>query len=173
MASIPMFEEMIVTGGWWDYVDAIATHQLRDVLQADPGRMSALMRRWARDANMWKRRASILCQIGCKRQTDLALLYDCIEPSIGDLRARRKAKGQSRNAGDPEPKAQSRKPGGHKPGAAPDEGPRMEDQFFIRKALGWALRQYARVDPKEVERYVKANRARLSGLSIREALKNL
>ena len=46
-------------------------------------------------------------------------------------------------------------------------------EFFLRKAIGWALRQYAWTDPDEIVRYVEANRSRLSGLSIREALKNV
>lgn len=45
--------------------------------------------------------------------------------------------------------------------------------FFIRKAIGWALREYAKTDPVVVRSYVEANRNRLSPLSIREALKNL
>jgi 3-methyladenine DNA glycosylase AlkD len=45
--------------------------------------------------------------------------------------------------------------------------------FFIRKAIGWALRAYAWTDPKEVARYVRAHEAELSGLSRREALKNI
>jgi 3-methyladenine DNA glycosylase AlkD len=44
--------------------------------------------------------------------------------------------------------------------------------FFIRKAIGWALREYARTDPDAVRRFVKAQSA-LSGLSVREALKHL
>lgn len=131
MASVPMFEEMIVTGAWWDFVDTIAGRHLGDVLRAEPARMPKLMRRWARDEHMWKRRAAILCQLGFKRETDLKLLYDCIEPNLDDK------------------------------------------QFFIRKAIGWALRQHAWTDPREVKRYVKANRDRLSNLSVREALKNV
>jgi len=131
MDSIPMFEEMIVTGAWWDFVDAIAGHHLGDVLRADPRRMARLMRRWARDAHLWKRRSAILCQLGFKHETDVTLLYDCIEPNMADT------------------------------------------QFFIRKAIGWALRQHAWTDPREVKRYVQANRSRLSGLSVREALKNI
>jgi 3-methyladenine DNA glycosylase AlkD len=83
------------------------------------------------DANLWKRRSAILCQLHAKRETDLALLYACIEPSIGS------------------------------------------QEFFLRKAIGWALRQYARTDPAEVRHYVTANAARLSGLSRREALKHI
>jgi 3-methyladenine DNA glycosylase AlkD len=130
-SSLPMLEEMIVTGAWWDVVDTLAGHNLGELLRAEPRRMKPVMRRWARDGDMWKRRSAILCQLGFKRETDLKLLYDCIEPNLS-----------------------------HK-------------DFFIRKAIGWALRQYAWTDPKEVRRYVKANKERLSPLSVREALKNV
>ena len=45
--------------------------------------------------------------------------------------------------------------------------------FFVRKAIGWALRQYARTDPRAVRDYVERNRDRLSPLSVREASKHL
>ncbi len=48
----------------------------------------------------------------------------------------------------------------------------MDQEFFIRKAIGWALRQYAKTEPKAVYSYVEANKHKLSGLSIREALKH-
>src|SRR5688572_5055217 len=129
--AIPLYEEMIVTGAWWDYVDWIASHQLGAILRHDPRRMKLLMRRWARvDDSLWKRRAAILCQLQFKAGTDLTLLYDCIDPNLADR------------------------------------------DFFIRKAIGWALRQYAWTDAREIRRYVAANRERLSPLSVREALKN-
>jgi len=45
--------------------------------------------------------------------------------------------------------------------------------FFIRKAIGWALREYGKTDPAAVRSYVRAHESRLSALSVREALKNL
>jgi 3-methyladenine DNA glycosylase AlkD len=49
----------------------------------------------------------------------------------------------------------------------------MNDQeFFIRKAIGWALRQYAKTEPKAVYSFVETHKQSLSGLSIREALKH-
>jgi len=45
--------------------------------------------------------------------------------------------------------------------------------FWIRKAVGWALRQHARTDPDWVREYVAQHDAELSGLSRREALKHL
>ncbi|KRF28879.1 DNA alkylation repair protein [Phycicoccus sp. Soil802] len=52
--------------------------------------------------------------------------------------------------------------------------PNLEDpSFWIRKAIGWALRQYARTDPDWVRATVAEYDGRLSGLSRREALKHL
>ena len=45
--------------------------------------------------------------------------------------------------------------------------------FFVRKAIGWALRQHARVDPEAVRAFVTEHDDILSGLSKREALKHL
>jgi 3-methyladenine DNA glycosylase AlkD len=44
-------------------------------------------------------------------------------------------------------------------------------EFFINKAIGWALRQYARIDPKAVKKFVKSTP--LHPLSRREAMKHL
>lgn len=46
-------------------------------------------------------------------------------------------------------------------------------EFFIRKAIGWALRQHARTDPGWVRAFVDRHQDGLSGLSRREALKHL
>lgn len=43
--------------------------------------------------------------------------------------------------------------------------------FFIRKAIGWALREYSKVNIGFVETYVEQNKEKLSPLSKREALK--
>jgi len=48
-----------------------------------------------------------------------------------------------------------------------------EKEFFIRKAIGWALREYARSRPEEVRQFLAEHGHRLSGLSHREAAKHL
>lgn len=131
LAAMKMYEELIVTGAWWDFVDDIASHRVGPILAKYPVPMRRKMLAWSRCDNLWKRRTAILCQLGCKGATDLDLLYACIEPSLGSR------------------------------------------EFFLQKAIGWALRQHAWTDPKEIQRYVRAQRARLSALSRREALKNV
>jgi 3-methyladenine DNA glycosylase AlkD len=129
--ALPMYEEMISTGAWWDYVDSIASHRLGELLQRYPKEFPAILRGWAVSDDIWKRRSAMLAQLGFKQETDLKLLYDCLRPSL--------------------------------------ERP----EFFLRKAIGWALRQHAWTDPKEVRRFVKAHEKQLSPLSKREALKNI
>jgi 3-methyladenine DNA glycosylase AlkD len=46
-------------------------------------------------------------------------------------------------------------------------------EFFLRKAVGWALREVAWDDPTWVVRYVRAHARELAPLSKREALKNV
>ena len=45
--------------------------------------------------------------------------------------------------------------------------------FFVRKAIGWALRHYARTDPTAVRDFLTTHATRLSPLSLREAAKHL
>ena len=48
-----------------------------------------------------------------------------------------------------------------------------EEDFFIRKAIGWALRQYAYTDSKAVKEFVEKNKDKLSMLSVKEAMKHI
>lgn len=46
-------------------------------------------------------------------------------------------------------------------------------EFFLRKAIGWALRQHSKLDPDWVRDFVAEREDVLSGLSRREALKRV
>jgi 3-methyladenine DNA glycosylase AlkD len=112
-------------------VDAVAVHRVGPILEGRPGAVKKVLREWSRGRNLWKRRSAILSQITLKERTDLAFLYQCIEPSLGS------------------------------------------EEFFLQKAIGWALREHAWTDPREIVRYVRGRRDRLSKLAKREALKNI
>jgi len=131
LEALPIYEEMIVTGAWWDYVDVLAANHVGELLRRYPPEMGKTMRAWAKSEDNWKRRTSILCQLKFKHHTSLRLLYHNIEESM--------------------------------------EVP----NFFLRKAIGWALREYAKTDPAEVRRYVTAHAKDLHPLSRREAMKHL
>ena len=129
-ARLPLVEELVVTGAWWDYADAIAGRGVGTMLAGHPEATGAALREWARDDDIWKRRTAILAQLRAKGRTDTQLLADAIGPSVG------------------------------------------HPEFFLRKGIGWALREYAKTDPEWVTAFVEAHLG-LSSLSRREALRNL
>jgi 3-methyladenine DNA glycosylase AlkD len=127
---VPMYEEMIVSGAWWDHVDELAIRRIGPILRADRARVTPIMLSWAADRDLWRRRTAIICQIGAKEDTDTDLLTRTIEPAIA------------------------------------------EPEFFLRKGIGWALREYAKTAPDWVRSFVDDHPG-LSGLSRREALKHI
>lgn len=46
-----------------------------------------------------------------------------------------------------------------------------QDEFFINKAIGWALRDYSKTNPKWVAEFIDKHKEELSNLSIREGSK--
>jgi len=128
--TMPLYRHLIETGAWWDVVDDIATHLVREVVLGNPEVEGLRMREWADDEHLWIRRSAVICQVGAKDRTDPVLLADVIEPNLSDR------------------------------------------DFFVRKAIGWALRDYARTRPEWVKTFVSSHES-LSGLSRREALKHL
>ena len=129
--ALPMYDEMITEGAWWDHVDAVAIHLVGAMLPRHRTAVQAMLTAWRTDPSMWRRRTSIIAQVGLKAETDTDFLTASIEPNLADR------------------------------------------EFFVRKAIGWALRAYAWVDPEWVRGYVAENGERMSGLSRREALKNV
>ncbi|MGB5952167.1 MAG: DNA alkylation repair protein [Ornithinimicrobium sp.] len=128
---LPLLRHLIVTGAWWDLVDDVSTHPLRDALIADRARIDPVMRAWAVDEDLWLRRASVLCQVNSKSALDTDLLLFAVEANVTD------------------------------------------SSFWLRKAIGWALRDHAHTDPEWVRAQVDRLGDRLSGLSRREATKHL
>lgn len=128
--SLELYDEMIVTGAWWDYVDEIAARRIGPILLAEPEVLKPRLRAWAADADRWRRRTAVICQLGAKDATDTSLLSKTIELNLADK------------------------------------------DFFLRKGIGWALREYAKTDPGWVRQFVTTHPG-LSALSQREALKHL
>ena len=128
-----LYEALIVTGAWsgatWTNWPSAGW---APSCGSTPGSIRPLVLEWSTDTrDLWKRRTSIICQVGSKAETDVDLLARCIEPNLADR------------------------------------------DFFIRKAIGWSLRQHAKIDPRWVQEFVSAHESRLSGLSRREAVKHL
>ncbi|WP_370948611.1 DNA alkylation repair protein [Amycolatopsis sp. cg5] len=82
--SLELYDELIVTGAWWDYVDEIAVRRIGPILRAEPDVLKPRLRDWAADADRWRRRTAVICQIGSKEATDTSLLSKTIELNVAD-----------------------------------------------------------------------------------------
>lgn len=98
---------------------------------------------WAVSEDLWLRRSSIICQVGARDGLDRDLLVLAIDANLD---------GSTRTT----------------PALSP-----YGREFFVRKAIGWALRDHARTDPGWVRAFVAERADSLSGLSQREALRHL
>jgi 3-methyladenine DNA glycosylase AlkD len=130
ISLLPLYQEMIATGAWWDHVDEVA-HRICAILLAQPDRTRPVLLAWSGDPDLWLRRSAVISQLDAREATDTALLRAVILANVADR------------------------------------------EFFIRKAIGWALRQYARSDPDWVRSFVSDHADLLSPLSRREATKHL
>ena len=73
----------------------------------------------------------------------------------------------------------------HRPPTAPQTAPRTallekiicnnlgQKEFFINKAIGWALRDYSKTNPEWVQGFIDHHRHEMAKLSLREAGKYL
>jgi 3-methyladenine DNA glycosylase AlkD len=136
LALLPVIEEMLRTGPWWDFNDEISGQALPLLLQRHPAGMKPLLRRWAHGDDLWFRRAAMLAQRALKEGFDAVLFYECLLPSLL--------------------------------GRTP-----LAREFFIRKGMGWALRERSYAAPEEVQAFCAEYAAQLSPLTVREALKVL
>jgi 3-methyladenine DNA glycosylase AlkD len=130
-ASMPIYEQMVREGAWWDFVDEIAAHLAGAVLLNYRDETRALIEQWIDDDDLWIRRTALLSQLKHKSSTDAEQLFDhCLRRA-------------------------------------------HETEFFIRKAIGWALREYSKTDPRAVRSFLTRNQKRLSNLSFAEGSKHL
>jgi 3-methyladenine DNA glycosylase AlkD len=127
---LPVYEEIIRTGAWWDFVDGVSP-RICGLLLAHRAMMTPVLLRWSTDEDFWIRRAAITSQLKAKSATDTDLLCAAIKANLDD------------------------------------------PEFFIRKAIGWALREYAKTDPAWVRSFVTEHASQLSPLSRKEALRRL
>lgn len=143
--TLPLLRHLVTSGAWWDYVDALAAHEVGTLLRTYRDEVTPVLRHWMvadpDEGAMWLRRTAILAQLSHRTETDTRLLADAVDANL-----------ETGSDGAPTPYGR---------------------EFFIRKAVGWALRQYARTDPEWVRAFVAAHEDRMAPLSVREARKHL
>lgn len=131
--DLPLIEELIRTSRTWALVDPLATEVAGQRLLRFP-QLSAVLDRWAGDADFWVRRSALLALLPGLRTSlpgYVGLLMRYADAMVD------------------------------------------EREFFIRKAIGWVLRETARRDPEPVLGWLLRQAPHASAVTRREAVKHL
>jgi 3-methyladenine DNA glycosylase AlkD len=129
--DLKLLERLIRASRTWALVDGLAAWSLGDVVLRYP-RSASRLDRWARDGDLWIRRAALLAWLRPLKQGAP------MGPFLGYADAMLD-----------------------------------EREFFIRKAIGWVLREAAKTRPDEVIAWLAPRTGRASGVTMREAVKYL
>jgi 3-methyladenine DNA glycosylase AlkD len=124
---LPLLEEMILSGSWWDTIDHIAPHLVGRIHEKEHA--DDYLEKWIQTDNFWLNRTAILHQLRYKEKTDEKRLFRYILMH------------------------------------------HESKEFFIRKSIGWALREYSKTNPEAVKRFIASEN--LAPLSKREGLKHI
>lgn len=151
-SDLPFLEKLLFQAVNWDHVDEISVHLVGPILASYP-ETKKILKTWNCHPLFWLRRASLLPQLYLIRRgrVDLLLLVQNIKPLLNEnlwFNSKEDKKRLSLT-------------------------PFALQKFFIRKAIGWVLRELSRFKPQETVKIVNQFKSQLSGLSYREATRNL
>ena len=179
ISDIPLIEKFMRESKGWAFLDSLIIPLMPSILEKDKEAYQYL-KKWIGDDDFWVRRSALLAQL---------LLF-------------RKGKGdkipRSFVRGIPSDKLDSRSPTRHKSPDSiarnkklffnmaesqfdeswidevyKDKHMRSRAKFFIRKAIGWTLREMSVKDPESVAEFLKKNKNKMSGLSFKEGSRKL
>ncbi len=155
--DIDNIEKLLRTSTNWDQIDEICAHLMGAIIDKDWDAVKPYLEKWSTDKNFWMRRSSLLSQLLLLRGKE----YDTEKYEKGrDLFFKLSETMLDESKFTDEE-------------YTTEIMPKNMGKFFIRKAIGWILRDMSKVHPKDVVNYINKNKDNLSGLSYREATRKL
>ena len=133
----------------WALLDNFIIPVMPKIIKKDRGSAEAVLKKWIKDDDFWVRRSALLAQLLLFRTGkggNKKLFFDLAESQFDESWIDEKY---------------------------PKGEPRKRARFFIRKAIGWTLREMSKRDPESVVAFLKKNKTKMSGLSFRESSRKL
>jgi 3-methyladenine DNA glycosylase AlkD len=147
-SDMPLIEKMMRESKGWAYLDSLIIPIMPILLEKDPTLYSYL-KKWVVDNDFWVRRSALLAQLLFFRQKDkgdFELFFEFARAQLDETWIDKIYKDKLLN---------------------------KRAKFFIRKAIGWVLRDMSIKNPNIVVRFLHQNKAKMSGLSFREGSRKL
>lgn len=144
-SDLPRLRTLIADGETWAIVDELAVHVVGEMTTADPDIAEGALKEWSKDESFWVRRSVLLAHLLTLRGS---------------------------------PSHYGTAPGEHfnrlwLSFTSYAEQMLPERELFIRKAIGWVLRDASKAHPDLVRAWVEPRLSSMSGVTRREATKYL
>ena len=148
ITDMPLIEKIMREAKGWALLDNSIIPLMPYILAKDK-RTYAYLKKWIRDTDFWVRRSAILAQLLFFRTGkggNYQLFFSFAEAQFNESWIDKAYK---------------------------DSLQRSRARFFIRKAIGWTLRELSHKNPQLVVGFLNKNKQKMAGLSYREAARRL
>jgi len=158
-SDIPLIEKIMRESQGWALLDNSIIPLMPILLEKDKNNYK-LLHKWIKDDDYWVRRSALLAQLLLfrKNKGDKQLFFDFAESQFDESWINKLYKDKKDLKDDSFTEQNLLK---------------SRAKFFIRKAIGWTLREMSAKDPQIVYKFLRKNKNKMSGLSFREGSRNL
>ena len=155
--DMPLIEKLMRESKGWAFLDSTIIPIMPVLLEKYP-ELYEYLKKWIRDDDFWVRRSAMLAQVLFFRKGkggNKELFFEFARSQFDETWINEKypTKGA---AASPETKLLNKRA-----------------KFFIRKAIGWTLREMGNANPEAAYKFLKAHKDEMSGLSFRDGSKRL
>jgi len=147
ISDMQLIEKMMRESKGWAFLDSLIIPIMPKIIEKEK-KAYKYLKKWINDDDFWVRRSALLAQLLFFRKGDggdKKLFFDMAESQMDENWIDELYKGEMKKRA----------------------------KFFIRKAIGWTLREMSGKDPRIVVKFTKKNKQKMSGLSYREATRKL
>ena len=147
ISDMPLVEKLMRESKGWAFLDSLIVPLMPEILKKDKCAYDYL-KKWIADDDFWARRSALLAQLLFfrKGEGNKKLFFEMAESQFDEDWIDR---------------------------VYSDKLLRKRARFFIRKAIGWTLREMSSKDPESVAMFLKRNKTKMSGLSFKEGSRKL
>jgi 3-methyladenine DNA glycosylase AlkD len=146
-SDMPIIEKLMRDSKGWAFLDSLIIPLIPSILEKDKS-VYEYLQKWIKDKDFWVRRSALLAQLLLfrKGKGDKKIFFEMAESQFDEIWIDK---------------------------VYSDKLIRTRARFFIRKAIGWMLREMSAKDPESVTKFLKKNKNKMSGLSYREGSRKL
>jgi 3-methyladenine DNA glycosylase AlkD len=149
LKDMPLIEKIMRESKSWAFLDSLIIPIMPVMFEKDSQKAYDYLKKWIKDDDFWVRRSALLAQIlpfRANQGGDKNLFFELATSQFNESWIGEKYK---------------------------DSQKRKRARFFIRKAIGWAIREISQKDPNTAFDFLKKYKGEMSGLSFREGSRKL